>query len=374
MAGSAVVAVVGGGPAGAVCAALLARRGHEVVLVTTSRPRPAWPDILSPTAAAMLERVGFPPSELAAVARPCRGIVDGWHPNSPLYTDFQLLRFRVGWVVDRGPFDERLVRFAAECGVRVDESSAPACLTASPGNRAEAITIRRRGLSDALTAAFVVDATGMAGRLLPAGDNRRFRYDRLIAVRVALARVPDPPDWMHLATSPGGWWYTFSPTTGPTQAVFMTDSDLLPRCPAARYRHLAAEFQDAFPSLSHRGSDPALVGPLAIRDARTTCRRRVWAGRWLPIGDAVASINPLTGSGLERAFASAEMGAERVSDYLMSGCFLGLQMAALDTAHTFSSTLDELHRYYATAVEGRPQLSGLFWQRRSSISGYRNPL
>ncbi|HEX4965384.1 MAG TPA: tryptophan 7-halogenase [Thermoanaerobaculia bacterium] len=366
MAGSAVV-VVGGGPAGAVCAALLARRGHEVVLVTDSRRRPSWPDVLSPNADAILERIGFPPDELAATARPCRGIVDGWHPGPPVYTDFQLYRFRTGWVVDRGSFDERLVRFAAGCGVRVCASSAPAYLTGSPVNLAEAISIRWPGVTGALTAAFVVDATGMAGRLLPTDYNRRLRYDRLIAVRISLTAVPDPPDWMHLAASPGGWWYTVSPATGPTQAVFMTDGDLLPRCPAARLRHLATEFREAFPSLSHGLTDSALAGPVAIRDARTTYRRRVWAGRWLPIGDAFASLDPLTGSGLERAFESAESGAERVSDYLMSGCFRRLQVAALNTAKAFLATLDELRRYYAMAVERRPQLNGLFWQRRAGL-------
>ncbi len=368
------VVVVGGGPAGAVCAALLARRGQEVVLVTDSRRRPSWPDVLSPNAAAFLERIGFPTDDLAATARPCRGIVDGWHPGPAVYTDFQLYRCRTGWVVERGAFDERLVRFAAGCGVRVCASSAPGYLTGSPVNLAEATSIRWPGATNDLAATFVVDATGMAGRLLPAGENQRLRYDRLIAVRMSLAAVPDPPDWMHLAASSGGWWYIASPSTGPAQAVFMTDGDLLPRCSATRLRHLATEFREAFPSLSHRLADPIFTGPVAIRDARTTCRRRVWAGRWLPIGDAVQSIDPLTGSGLERAFVSAESGAERVSDYLVSGCLRRLQEAALDTAQAFLAMLDELRRYYAMAVERRPQLNGLFWQRRVGLLAYRNPL
>ena len=326
MADHADVAVVGGCPAGAACAARLARRGYRVVLVTDGRRRPGWPELMSPDAAGALERLGFPPAELAAVARPCRGIVDGWLPGPPAYTDFELLRFRPGWVVDRGAFDDRLVRFAAGCGARVSDAPGPARLAASPRDLESAIIVRRPGADD-LTADFVVDATGATGRLLPAGENRRIRYDRLIAVRVSLAPDPVPPDWMRLAASPAGWWYAVSPADGPAQGVLMTDSDLLPRCPVARRRHLLADFQAAFPDPE---SKPLFPGPIGVRDARTTCRRRLWTGRWLPIGDALASIDPLTGAGLERAFGAAERGAELVSDYLTSRSFRSLELAALD--------------------------------------------
>jgi hypothetical protein len=157
-----------------------------------------------------------------------------------------------------------------------------------------------------------------------------------------------------------------SPANGPAQGVFMTDSDLLPRCPVARRRHLAAELRFAFPE---QLSEPVFAEPVAVRDARTTCRRRLWTGRWLPIGDALASIDPLTGAGLERAFGSAEKGAALVSDYLMSRCFRRLELAMLDTLLAFQATLGELRRYYAMAVERKPELRGLFWQRRSKLIG-----
>jgi 2-polyprenyl-6-methoxyphenol hydroxylase-like FAD-dependent oxidoreductase len=151
----------------------------------------------------------------------------------------------------------------------------------------------------------------------------------------------------------------------------MTDSDLLPQCAIARRHHLAAEYRAAFPD---QLSAPLFARPLALRDARTTCRRRLWTGRWLPIGDALASIDPLTGAGLERAFGAAERGAELVSDYLTSHSFRRLELAARDTALTFQAALGELRRYYRMAFDHKPQLTGLFWQRRSNFPGYRNSL
>jgi flavin-dependent dehydrogenase len=271
--------------------------------------------------------------------------------------------------VDRGAFDEILVRFAAGCGVQVSQSPFAARLTDSPRNLSPTVTIHRDGAMEGWTAAFVVDATGVAGRLLPQGENHRVRYDRLVAVRVSLSANLDPPDWMHLATSPAGWWYTLLPTEGPTQAVFMTDGDLLPRDIIARRRHLAAEFRIAFPGMR---SSPVFTEHLVSRDARTTCRRRVWTGRWLPIGDARASIDPLTGAGLERAFGFAEAAAELVADFLTSGSFRELEASAIASLLDFEALLAELPRRYTIAADRTPGLTGPFWQRRRHPPGPRD--
>ncbi len=366
---SADVAVVGGGPAGAACAARLAQRGFRVVLLTGGGRCLKWQDLLSPAAAAALDRLGFPPADLAMAARPCRGIVDRWIPGPPSYTDFELLRLRHGWVVDRSLFDEILVRFASKCGAQVSPSPFSAQLTNSPHNLNSTVTVHRDGSMDDWTASFVVDATGAAGHLLPPGENRRIRYDRLVAVRVSLSAALDPPDWMHLATSTAGWWYTLSPIDNQIQAVFMTDSDLLPRDQVARRQHFDAEFRVAFP-----GTKASLVftEPVVLRDARTTCRRRVWTGRWLPIGDAKVSIDPLTGAGLERAFSSAEVASELVADFLISGSFQGLEANAIASLIDFETQLAELPRRYTIATDHTPGLTGPFWQRRRYSPGPRD--
>jgi flavin-dependent dehydrogenase len=284
-----------------------------------------------------------------------------------MYTDFELLRCGLGWVVDRGAFDASLLRFAAECGVRVSEAPTKARLVNSPRDHDASLIVTRDG--EKWMAEFVVDATGAAGSLLPQGENRRARYDRLIAVRARLSVAPDPPDWMHLATSKAGWWYTLPATEGAAEAVFMTDSDLFPRDPIARWQHLTSEFRSAFQNMK---ASPVVADRVWARDARTTCRQRVWAGCWLPIGDARATIDPLTGAGLERALGFAEVGAELVADFLTSRSFRTLEANAIDFLHNFEASLIELRRRYKMAAEDSLDLNGLFWQRRCNVAGFRN--
>lgn len=368
MTGNADVVVVGGGPSGATCAALLAQRGFRVVLVIDSRQRLGWSDVLSPEAAIALERVGFPTATLQTVARPCMGVVDGWLPGPRAYIDFRLLRFRCGWVVERGAFDKSLVGFAAECGVSVYHSPFRAKLAHLPQSINSSVTVQIDGGGGYYMAKFVVDATGSAGQLLPPNDSRRIRYDRLVAVRIALDSALKPTDWMHLSTSSSGWWYTLPKINDRAQGIFMTDSDLLPRSQIALQRHLAMEFQEAFPC---QRSAPVFLEPVTLRDARTTCRQCLWTGRWLPIGDASVSIDPLTGGGLQRAIDSAEVGAELVSDFLTSGCFKRLETNAIDSLHAFNAIIGKLYRYYMMAIDNTPNLIGPFWRRRRSISGFQ---
>ena len=77
------------------------------------------------------------------------------------------------------------------------------------------------------------------------------------------------------------------------------------------------------------------------------------------------SFDPLTGSGLNRAVSAAETAAQLVSEFLRTGQIQDMQQAALTTVRTFSNMLEELVGYYAVAVRNRPELDGLFWQRRT---------
>jgi len=115
--------VVGAGPAGALTATLLARRGRRVVLVERS-PAYRWRAcgvFASPAAVHMLRGVGLDDAEIARVARPIPAMrvetAAGTSFRLTYGDDDQLIAPAVGF--DRSALDPLLVDLAAASGVVV---------------------------------------------------------------------------------------------------------------------------------------------------------------------------------------------------------------------------------------------------------------
>src|SRR5690606_29168483 len=120
------VAVVGGGPAGAVTALLLARAGVDVAVVERRpmpRPKPCG-DCLSARAAHLLERLGLMDAVLAT--RPAR--LRGWRIFSPAGHSFESrfadvcggdARLETAFAVPRDRLDAVLLDAAVAAGARV---------------------------------------------------------------------------------------------------------------------------------------------------------------------------------------------------------------------------------------------------------------
>lgn len=353
------VVVIGGGPSGSVCASLLSGRGLRVTLLAPPRPRASWLELLSPEGVLLLRGLGFDSSVFAGSARACPGIVDTWNRDAPAISDFELIRCAAGRVVNRDDFDAGLLEFARGLGVCVGAEDASYRLTSAHG--AGPVVVESRTTGRRIEAGFVVDATGANGRLTSGPHARRVWFDRLAAVRVVSRAAFDNPEWMRLGASSAGWWYTLPGAGGTLQAVFMTDADLLPGShPAARH-FLERQFAEAF------GCEPMLEKDaggtsLEVRGARTSCRRTLWSHRWMPTGDAAYSVDPISGSGLTRAFRMAEQTADAVVGFLSTRSYDGLQRLALERAREFGRTLEQLRSYYAQAAGRFP--NSPFWNRR----------
>src|SRR3954449_12482431 len=121
------VAVVGGGPAGALTAMLLARAGHQVTVLERA-PRWRWRAcgvFASPAGVAALRRLGIEESDLARVARPLKAMgVESAHG-----TRFRLTYGGTGALGDsavgfaRSTFDPWLLEMARAAGADVREGS-----------------------------------------------------------------------------------------------------------------------------------------------------------------------------------------------------------------------------------------------------------
>jgi 2-polyprenyl-6-methoxyphenol hydroxylase-like FAD-dependent oxidoreductase len=362
------VAVVGGGPTGLICALCLSRLGHEVVAIDYGRRRPGWVELVSPEAVLALCRTICSPRLLQASGRPCRGVVDAWQDRAVQFQDFELMQCCNGWVIRRELFDANLRRFAERNGVCVLSTAKPAKLQgASDQTHLELV------LSDrVLRASFLIDATGASSGLLPPDFCRRLRFDRLIALGLALPSAPDNLDTLRLAASSVGWWYTLQLDNKGTFAVFLTDGDLLPKQPLAVQRFLQQQFHEAFGDTDDLSLDA--LRSFLRRDARTGCAQRLWRGRWLRIGDAAFTVDPIAGRGLTESFQAAETAATCVSEFLRSGHLDCVQEFAIQNLVRFAETLDRLRQVYAGRTGAFTGLAHPFWRRRADANAFRVPI
>jgi len=354
------VVVLGGGPAGVSCAAAMARRGLSVHLLDRGRRRGSRPaETLSPSAVRSLSRLQLTSASKEVARRPCRGIVYRWDSEQEDFADHALVGCGPGALIERELLDAALQWDARAHGVEVWSNSGVArCQVSDDG-----IALRMAataGLDPVeLRARFGVDASGRAGGF-PAAELRPARRycDKLLAIAFEV-QGETVADVLQIAAAPDGWWYSASRRTAEASAVFLTDADCLPSGHDARTRFLSAQWRAAFGT----EEPPEIQGePGAVLDARTSVRSAFSRSRWLAVGDAAFTLDPLSGNGVERALRFADAIADAVESRIKGRGLAQLRGMAEAQQRAFAEARVAGRRAYAGAAarfRERP-----FWQRR----------
>jgi Tryptophan halogenase len=111
----------------------------------------------------------------------------------------------------------------------------------------------------------------------------------------------------------------------------------------------------------HTVRDPPWDLRLHGCSARSSIRRLLWRESYLAIGDAACFIDPLSGTGIERAIEDGISAADALSTALTGGGPEQLRANAMRRARAFQDGLDLQRRYYGAV--GR-WADAPFWSRR----------
>lgn len=340
------VLVLGGGPAGAVTAALLARDGFAVTLLERARfPRFHMGESLAPAATAVLDDLGL------------RETIDGRYLRKHgvavrCARTGRQQRFRydeafepgaaVAWQVPRADFDDVLLRCARSHGAEVLEGHAAEDVVFEDGSARGVIARREDGRQQAFHARLIVDATGqdalLAGRR---GDRHPVAGMERTALSAHFRHVArgeaEAEGDLELILFPHGWIWNI-PFLGEVNSVGALCANNWMR--ARRSAEALESFfertiDDASFARQALSSATRLTPVLAHQALTWRANRRVGDG-WITVGDSGGFTDPILCAGTTLAIAGAARAAAAIRSALDHGDVTAARFApyarALDDA------------------------------------------
>jgi flavin-dependent dehydrogenase len=327
---SADAVVCGGGPAGSTFAALLAKKGHRVIVFEReSFPRFHIGESLLPWNVPLLARLGV----LDKVRRAGMQVKYGarfYHQGTERQ---RLVQFANGidaehpsaFQVKRADFDKMLLDHAAESGAQVFEEARVLDVHFSEnGSRACGVSVRLAGETVArdISAKVVIDATGRDALLSRkvGGRTRDPLLDRCAAFahfdKFRRADGATGGDII-VITTPDGWWWLIPFSDGAVSVGVVM--------PSRRFKERQGTVDELF--LAAVAGTPEVNALLA--DSRRTTEIRAIADYsyrtssisgdgFCLIGDSACFLDPVFSTGVLMAMTSAELAAETVDCSLRS--------------------------------------------------------
>lgn len=360
------VVIAGAGPAGSVLALLLARGGHDVLLLdraTFPRPKPCG-DCLSAEATRLLDRLGLLPAVLASAP----ALLRGWRIHGPGHSHFAACFAELGdpdprthhaLAIERSELDRLLLAAARAAGATVMTGVAVTDVLFE-GDVVCGVRARTATGECAFRARLTVGADGLRSRIARrlAAVARPPRIRKLsLTTHCFIDRDLGGFGEMHSSRDLAVGLAPVSTRSGLHNITLVADTARYGREVARDPRAFFLRALDTLPSLELGPVEPQEL--LASGPFDVPMRRITFDGAAL-VGDAAGYYDPFTGQGVYQAMAGATALAAAATAALARGGTRPLAARALDPYSLAHRRLTRPARRVQRLIEGvlsRPRLA-----------------
>ncbi len=318
------VLIIGGGPAGATAATLLAGKGrHVVMLEKDQHPRFHIGESLLPLNLRIFDKLGVS-EDMAAIGvhKPGARFVSDEHGRHTAFSFAAGLNqdFTYAYQVRRSEFDQVLFRRARAAGADAREGMRvlDVALDARAGHR---VTARdAEGAMHGFRPRFVIDASGRDTVLATAMGSKARNPHNTTAALYGHFRGVAPFDgaedgYITIHLFDEGWFWMIPLPDGVMSIGVVSNPGFFKRR-RGEPRDFFLETLRAVPSVARRIADAELIGDVTTTGNYSYASKVMHGDGWLMAGDSYAFIDPVFSSGVLLAMASAEMGAEVADTWL----------------------------------------------------------
>ncbi len=311
------ICIIGGGPAGATAALMLKKRAPETsILLIESSNYEQWRvgETLSPDAGRAFRELGIWDAFNSQGHLASYGTCSAWEQAYITENEFIYHAEGKGWHLNRVKFDQWMAEQAAEKGAILRKQTR--YISHERNEEGLLLSLQDEQQKYQVQTGLVIDASG---RMSAFGRNEkveRTTYDRLSGA-IGFFKNELPPEEVSTYTlvesQEEGWWYSAYLNDGRFIIAFMTDADILKSKQLKDTDRYLEQLRQTLHT-KHRVTQLEPMEPIRILSAASMLSQPACGDRWIAIGDAASTFDPLSSQGIYKGIRSGMFAAYAILD------------------------------------------------------------